>query len=113
MLVILMVALANFIAGSVMGPQDQEEKKAKGFLGYDRQLISYLNYINPYNNYYIILTSGSDSRKLEPRLHSHRWSDAGFLFRFLRLFPGWNWNPGRSKCLWRSQSKSESQFSNI
>ncbi len=41
MLVILMVALANFIAGSIMGPLDQEEKKAKGFLGYDRQLISF------------------------------------------------------------------------
>lgn len=35
MLVILLVALANFIVGSIMGPRDSEEKQARGFLGYD------------------------------------------------------------------------------
>ena len=35
MLVILMVALNNFIVGSIMGPGQSEEKQAKGFLGYN------------------------------------------------------------------------------
>lgn len=35
MLVILMVALANFVAGSIVGPQGSELKEARGFLGYD------------------------------------------------------------------------------
>jgi hypothetical protein len=35
MLVILMVALANFAAGSIMGPGSSEKEKARGFLGYD------------------------------------------------------------------------------
>ncbi|XP_046634296.1 bumetanide-sensitive sodium-(potassium)-chloride cotransporter-like [Daphnia pulicaria] len=39
MLVILMVALANFAAGSIMGPGSSEKEKARGFLGYDLDLI--------------------------------------------------------------------------
>lgn len=35
MLVILMVALANFVVGSIMGPGSSEKEKARGFLGYD------------------------------------------------------------------------------
>lgn len=38
---ILLVALANFIVGSFMGPGDSEEKKAKGFLGYDCNFTNY------------------------------------------------------------------------
>jgi hypothetical protein len=30
-----MVALANFVAGSIMGPGSSEKEKARGFLGYD------------------------------------------------------------------------------
>lgn len=36
MLIILMVALINFIVGSIMGPGQAEDKQARGFLGYNR-----------------------------------------------------------------------------
>ena len=35
MLVILMVAMANFVVGSIMGPVSSEKEKAMGFLSYD------------------------------------------------------------------------------
>lgn len=39
MLVILLLALSNFLVGSIMGPGSSEQKQAKGFLGYDLDLI--------------------------------------------------------------------------
>ena len=39
LLVILLVALANFLAGSIMGPGDSEDKLGRGFLDYQSIII--------------------------------------------------------------------------
>lgn len=53
MLVILLVALSNFLVGSIMGPGSSEQKQAKGFLGYDcrvKQTIEIRICINSWEN---------------------------------------------------------------
>lgn len=53
MLVILLVALSNFLVGSIMGPGSSEQKQAKGFLGYDcrvKQTIEIQICINSWEN---------------------------------------------------------------
>ena len=91
MLVILMVALANFVVGSIMGPGTNEQEQARGFLGYNCKAFI-LNKIQfkRVAKFITVLHSGSYSRKLEPRLHGHRWTNAGFLLRFFRVFSGRN-----------------------
>jgi solute carrier family 12 sodium/potassium/chloride transporter 2 len=39
-----MVALANFVVGSIMGPGSSEKEKARGFLGYDCRNFCALSY---------------------------------------------------------------------
>ena len=59
MLVILMVALTNFIVGSIMGPGQSEEKQAKGFLGYNCNLIFLYSFKIKFRsklNYYLFLS---------------------------------------------------------
>jgi len=49
---ILLVSLANFIIGSIMGPSDIEEI-SKGFIGFDCTYITYILEINCYIDNYI------------------------------------------------------------
>lgn len=44
LLLILLVALTNFIVGSIIEPSESE--KAKGFLGYDRKYIELKIFVN-------------------------------------------------------------------
>ena len=49
---ILLVSLANFIIGSIIGPSDIEEI-SKGFIGFDCTYITYILEINCYIDNYI------------------------------------------------------------
>ena len=53
MFVVMLAALSNFLAGSIMGP-DTEEEKAKGFVGYSGKIDNKMQsnyYLNTYFNY--------------------------------------------------------------
>lgn len=49
-----MVALANFVVGSIMGPGSSEKEKARGFLGYDCR--DYTELSIPYEHFYLRYT---------------------------------------------------------
>lgn len=53
MLVVMMASLANFFAGSIMGPADELEQ-AKGFVGYNRELPYYIMFRILYNIHFKI-----------------------------------------------------------
>jgi hypothetical protein len=45
LLVVLLVAIADFMIGTFIGPQN-DEAQAKGFVGYDRMFLNNIGYIN-------------------------------------------------------------------
>ncbi len=55
LLFILVVALGNFVVGSIMGPSDSGDERSKGFLGYDCNAIIVMPSSSALSNTHTIL----------------------------------------------------------
>lgn len=96
LLIILLLAIADFIIGTIIGPKSDLEK-AKGFLGFNSKLKDYRSRKKIFINIVLLPLSDADTNELFSGLSLRQvdGKESRFLLSLFHLLPCGNWNFSR------------------